>query len=73
MYNAGKKLIQNIAFFKFFLHCILLSLMFKIPLDANWYLNIHSDRKNNSPPIKDFRFSKDVKGEQRYKKDKMAM
>ena len=34
--------------------------MFEIPLE---YLNIHSDRKNNSP-------SKDVKGQQKYKKEK---
>ena len=37
------------------------------------YLNIHSDRKNTFPPIAHFRFSKDVKGEQKYKKGKMVL
>ena len=63
-------MIQNIAIFKFFLHCILLSLMFEIPFKHNWYLNIHPDRKNNSPPIVHLRLSKDVKGDSKYKKEK---
>ena len=44
--------------------------MFEIPFEHNWYLNIHSDRKNNSPPIAHFIFSKDVKAEPKYKKGK---
>ena len=40
--------------FKFFLHCILLSLMLEIPLQHNWYLNIQLDRNCNSSH---FRFS----------------
>ena len=31
--------IQNIAIFKFYVHCISLSLMFEISPKYNWYLN----------------------------------
>ena len=36
LYNTWNRFIQNIAFFKFFLHCILFSLMFVIVLEHNW-------------------------------------
>ena len=58
-----KKFIQNIAI-------LTLSLMYVFPFRHNWCLHIHSDRKNNSPPIAHFRFSNDVKGEQKYKKER---
>ena len=45
--------------------------MFEIPFEHNWYLNIHSDRKINSPPIAHFIFSKVVKGKSKYKKGKL--
>ena len=44
--------------------------MYVFPFRHNWCLHIHSDRKNNSPPIAQFRFSKDVKGKQEYKKER---
>ena len=37
-YNTRDKFIQNIAIFKFCLHCILFSLMFEILLEYNCYL-----------------------------------
>ena len=42
------KFIQNIVILKFFLHCILLSLMFEILLNHNWYLNLQLDGNINS-------------------------
>ena len=44
--------------------------MYVFPFRHNWCLHIHSDRKNNSPPIAHFRFSNDVKGKQKYKKER---
>ena len=42
--------------------------MYVFPFRHNWCLHIHSDRKNNSPPIAHFRFSNDVKGKQNIRK-----
>ena len=56
LYNTRNKSIQNIVILKFFLPCILLSLMFEIPLKHNSYLNLQLDRNINSPPIAHFKF-----------------
>ena len=73
LYNAWNKFTQILHFLKFFLHCILFSLMFMIVLEHNWYLNLQMDRNMNSPPIAHFRFPNCVLRKEKSKKERMAM